>query len=64
VSGEPSALRSRPLIALLTAEGMSSLGSQMTFLALPWFVIVTTGSAAKMSIVLAPAAGCSSSWAS
>jgi Na+/melibiose symporter-like transporter len=53
VSGEPSALRSRPLIALLTAEGVSSLGSQMTFLALPWFVLVTTGSAAKMSIVLA-----------
>ena len=25
----------------------------MTFLALPWFVLVTTGSAAKMSIVLA-----------
>jgi len=41
------------LIALLTAEGISSLGSQMTFLALPWFVLVTTGSAAKMSIVLA-----------
>jgi MFS family permease len=53
VSGERSALRSRPLIALLTAEGISSLGSQMTFLALPWFVLVTTGSAAKMSIVLA-----------
>ncbi len=32
---------------------MSSLGSQMTFLALPWFVLVTTGSPAKMSIVLA-----------
>jgi len=53
VSGERSALLSRPLIALLTAEGISSLGSQMTFLALPWFVLVTTGSAAKMSIVLA-----------
>jgi MFS family permease len=53
VSGERSALRSRPLIALLTAEGVSSLGSQMTFLALPWFVLVTTGSAARMSIVLA-----------
>jgi MFS family permease len=46
-------LRSRPLIALLTAQAVSSLGSQMTFLALPWFVLVTTGSAAKMSIVLA-----------
>jgi MFS family permease len=46
-------LRNRPLVALLTAEAFSSLGSQMTFLALPWFVLVTTGSAAKMSIVLA-----------
>ena len=40
----------RPLIA---AEVISSLGSQMTFLALPWFVLATTGSAAKMGIVLA-----------
>ena len=46
-------LRNRSLVALLTAEAISSLGSQMTFLALPWFVLVTTGSAAKMSIVLA-----------
>jgi len=40
-------------VALITAEVVSSLGSQMTFLALPWFVLVTTGSAARMSIVLA-----------
>jgi MFS family permease len=46
-------LRSRPLVVLLTAEAVSSVGSQMTFLALPWFVLVTTGSAAKMSLVLA-----------
>ncbi len=50
---ESQGLRSRPLIALLTAEAISSLGSQMTFLALPWFVLVTTGSAAKMTLVLA-----------
>jgi MFS family permease len=53
MNAERSALRSRPLIALLTAEAVSSLGSQMTFLALPWFVLVTTGSAAKMTLVLA-----------
>jgi MFS family permease len=53
VTTERSVLRSRPLVALLGAEAISSLGSQMTFLALPWFVLVTTGSAAKMSIVLA-----------
>jgi hypothetical protein len=31
---------------------ISSLGSQMTFLALQWFVLATTGSATKMGIVL------------
>src|SRR5205814_615137 len=29
------------------------VGSQMTFVALPWFVLVTTGSATRMSLVLA-----------
>ena len=38
-------LLNRAIVALLTAEAVSSLGSQMTFLALPWFVLVTTGSA-------------------
>jgi MFS family permease len=38
---------------LLAAESVSALGSQMTFLALPWFVLVTTGSAARMGLVLA-----------
>jgi MFS family permease len=46
-------LRNRGLVPLLSAEAISSLGAQMTFLALPWFVLVTTGSAAKMSLVLA-----------
>jgi MFS family permease len=46
-------LRQRPLVALLAAEVVSSVGSQMTFLALPWFVLVTTGSAARMGLVLA-----------
>jgi MFS family permease len=39
--------------ALVVAELISTLGSRMTYLALPWFVLVTTGSAAKMSVVLA-----------
>ena len=48
------ALLARPgLRPLLTAQVVSALGSQMTFLALPWFVLVTTGSAARMSVVLA-----------
>ena len=46
-------LRQRSLVALITAEVVSSLGSQMTFLALPWFVLVTTGSPTRMGVVLA-----------
>jgi predicted MFS family arabinose efflux permease len=41
------------LVALVVAEIVSSLGSAMTFLALPWFVLQTTGSPSKMSVVLA-----------
>jgi len=39
--------------ALVAAETVSVLGTRMTYLALPWFVLVTTGSPAKMSLVLA-----------
>jgi predicted MFS family arabinose efflux permease len=46
-------LRNPSLLALLAAELVSRIGSQMTFLALPWFVLVTTHSPAKMGIVLA-----------
>jgi predicted MFS family arabinose efflux permease len=43
----------RGLMALLAAEVVSTTGSQMTCLALPWFVLVTTGSATKTSFVMA-----------
>ena len=46
-------LRNRSAIALLAAELVSTTGIQMTFVALPWFVLVTTGSVVKMSYVLA-----------
>ena len=46
-------LRKPGLLALIVAESVSSLGSQMTFLALPWFVLVTTGSPMRMGVVLA-----------
>ncbi|HVM69659.1 MAG TPA: MFS transporter, partial [Gaiellaceae bacterium] len=46
-------LRNRSLLALVGAQIVSGLGSRMTFLALPWFVLATTGSAAKMGVVLA-----------
>ena len=45
--------RQRSILALLTAELVSTTGSQMTWLALPWFVLVTTGSASKTSFVMA-----------
>ena len=46
-------MNKRAVGALVLAELISTLGSRMTYLALPWFVLVTTGSAAKMSVVLA-----------
>jgi MFS family permease len=48
-----SLLRNRSLAALLAAELVSLTGSSMTFIALPWFVLVTTGSTARMGWVLA-----------
>ena len=42
-----------PLTALAIAEIVSIFGSRMTYLALPWFVLATTGSASKMALVLA-----------
>jgi predicted MFS family arabinose efflux permease len=45
-------LRHRPLRALLLAEIVSTTGSQMTWLALPWFVLVTTHSPARMTLVM------------
>ncbi len=50
---ELSPLRQRSVRALLAAEVVSKTGTQMTWLALPWFVLVTTGSAKKMTAVLA-----------
>ncbi|MGI8406727.1 MAG: MFS transporter [Thermomicrobiales bacterium] len=41
----------RPLSALLVATIVSLIGSQMTIIALPWFVLTTTGSAAKAGLV-------------
>jgi MFS family permease len=46
-------LRDRALLALLARDVVSTAGSQMTWVALPWFVVTTTGSATKMAIVVA-----------
>jgi MFS family permease len=45
-------LRDRRLAALLAAEVVSSLGTQMTWLALPWFVLRTSGSPQRMTWVI------------
>jgi predicted MFS family arabinose efflux permease len=46
-------LQNRSLVGLITAELVSLTGTGMTFVALPWFVLATTGSTAKMGWVLA-----------
>jgi MFS family permease len=48
-----SLLRDRGVRALVTAESISMAGSQMTYIVLPWFVLTTTHSPIKTSIVLA-----------
>ncbi len=50
---ETRVLRTGPIRALLAAETISTSGAQMTWVALPWFVLTTTGSATRMSIVIA-----------
>ena len=47
-----SLLRDRRFAALLAAEVISSTGTQMTWLALPWFVLRTTGSPQRMTWVI------------
>jgi MFS family permease len=46
-------IRDRTLLALTTAEFVSRLGSQLSNLALPWFVLVTTRSPTHMGLVFA-----------
>jgi predicted MFS family arabinose efflux permease len=46
-------LRTRSMLALIAAEVVSSFGSLMTVVALPWFVLTTTGSPGRMGVVLA-----------
>jgi MFS family permease len=46
-------IRDRPLVALTSAELISQLGSQLSALALPWFVLATTHSTSRMGVVFA-----------
>lgn len=43
----------RGLVGLLTSVFVSTLGTRMTSLALPWFVLVTTGSATSTGLIAA-----------
>ncbi|HEV7712925.1 MAG TPA: MFS transporter [Asanoa sp.] len=44
-------MRRRGLVALLSAEVISAVGTRMSALALPWFVLATTGSATRAGVV-------------
>ena len=46
-------LRDRSILALLSAEVISTTGAQMTWVALPWFVLLTTGSATRTTFMVA-----------
>jgi MFS family permease len=46
-------MRRVPLLALLGAFGISHAGSVMTLLAIPWFVLQTTGSGVQTGVVTA-----------
>jgi MFS family permease len=43
--------RRAPLVAFLTANAVSIAGTRISGLAIPWFVLTTTGSAAKTGLV-------------
>ena len=53
MSSSLSAAVRRPLTGLILADVISTTGTEMTAVALPWFVLVTTGSPTQMGAVLA-----------
>ena len=42
--------RRAPILALLAANAVSETGNVLAFVAIPWFVLQTTGSAARMGV--------------
>lgn len=42
-----------PLVGALTAEGISLVGTRVSMIAIPWFVLSTTGSATRTGLVAA-----------
>lgn len=49
-SDAPTDRRRVPAIALIVANAVSQLGNAMAFVAIPWFVLETTGSAAQTGL--------------
>jgi predicted MFS family arabinose efflux permease len=47
------ALRNPVMRTIVVSESVSAFGSQMSYLALPWFVLATTGSVTRMGLVFA-----------
>ena len=45
-----SAVNRLPILALLAASAISSVGNTLTMIALPWIVLETTGSAARTGL--------------
>lgn len=50
---QPTDMDRGPLLALLTANVISQIGNTMAMLAIPWFVLTTTGSASSTAITVA-----------
>src|SRR5438093_8687289 len=45
--------RDRSIVGIALSELLSSVGTEMTWLALPWFVLISTHSPTKMGLVFA-----------
>jgi len=54
---EPRPGDRRPIIALFASNAVSQIGNMMTAVAVPWFVLETTGSAAQTGLAGAAVAG-------
>jgi MFS family permease len=51
MAAAPANRRRTPAAALLVANAVSQLGNAMAFVAIPWFVLETTGSAARTGLI-------------
>src|SRR5262245_35966686 len=51
VSTVPGEQKRLPIVALLTANAISMVGNNLGIVAIPWFVLETTGSAARTGVI-------------